>query len=75
VIGKYKAGGYAQLPKYIRHFRTDKLSILCDRPNPINLDGELRISDKVEISLAKEKIRFFYPKGLTYAVPAPEPVG
>ena len=32
----------------------------------INLDGELRISDVVDIRVADEKIRFFYPKGLKW---------
>ncbi len=66
VIGKYKAGRYAELPKLVRHFRTDRLTIRCDKPSAINLDGELRVSDTVDIRIADEKLRFFYPKGLTY---------
>ncbi len=66
VIGKYKKGQYAQLPKLARHFSTDRLKILCDKPTPVNLDGELRMADVVEIRVAEEKIRFFYPKGLTW---------
>jgi diacylglycerol kinase family enzyme len=50
----------------VRHFRTDRLTIRCDRPSPINLDGELRTAQVVELSVAKEKLRFFYPKGLTW---------
>ena len=72
VIGKYKAGRYQELPKLVRHFRTDKVTILCDKPTAVNLDGELRVAQKVEMSVAKEKIRFFYPKGLSFA--AKEPV-
>ena len=73
VIGKYKAGKYKQIPDLIRHFRTDKLRITCDGPTSINLDGELRTAQTVEISVAKEKIRFFYPKELTWKVaPAEE---
>ena len=66
VIGKYKNGGYAQLPTLIRYAKTDRIVIHCDKPSSINLDGELRVADRVEMSLAKEKIRFFFPKGLTY---------
>lgn len=66
VIGKYKSGKYTQLPQLVRHFKTDRVVIRCDKPSAINLDGELRISDAVDIRVAKEKIRFFYPKGLTY---------
>ena len=66
VIGKYKAGRYKELPKLVRHIKTDRVVIRCDGPTAINLDGELRVSDVVEMRIADEKIRFFYPKGLTY---------
>lgn len=68
VIGKYKSGRYQELPHLVRHFRTDKLRIRCDKPTAINLDGELRTARQVEISVAKEKLRFFYPKGLSWKV-------
>jgi diacylglycerol kinase family enzyme len=48
------------------HRKTKKLTIRCDRPTPINLDGELRVADTVNMSIAEEKIRFFYPKGLVW---------
>lgn len=66
VVGKYKAGKYAQLPKLVRYFRTDKVKIICDKPTSINLDGELRTAQEVEMSVAKEKVRFFYPRGLSW---------
>ena len=67
VIGKYKNGRYKELSSLVRHFRTKELTIRCDRVTPINLDGELRLSDTVHIRIADEKLRFFYPKGLTFA--------
>ena len=66
VIGKYKAGKYKELSHLVRHFKTDHLVIRCDKPTTINLDGELRVADTVDIRIAEEKLRFFYPKGLTY---------
>ncbi len=66
VIGKYKNGCYAQLPHLVRHFRTDHITIRCDKPTPINLDGELRTAQVVDMSIAEEKVRFFYPKGLSW---------
>ena len=66
VIGKYKNGRYRDCHGLIRHFRTDRLKIVCDKPTPINLDGELRVASTVEISVAKEKVRFFYPRGLSW---------
>ena len=71
VIGKYKSGRYQELPKLVRHIRTNEVTILCDKPTSINLDGELRVAQEVKMSIAKEKIRFFYPKGLTFAVKEP----
>ena len=66
VVGKYKDGKYAQLPHLIRRISTDSLKILCDGPSSINLDGELMVAQEINISLAKEKVRFFYPKTLTW---------
>ena len=68
VVGKYKAGRYAELPHLVKHFRTKELKILCDKPTPINLDGELRTAQEVHIRIAEEKIRFFYPADLSYRV-------
>jgi len=70
VIGKYKNGKYADYPELIRHFRTDKVRIFCDGPTSINLDGELRTCQTVDISVAPEKLRFFYPKNLTWQAKA-----
>ncbi len=66
VIGKYKNGRYKELPKLVRHLKTDRVEILCDKPTAVNLDGELRVAETVNIRVADEKLRFFYPKGLTY---------
>ena len=66
VIGKYKSGRFQELPHLVRHFRVKELTIHCDAPTPINLDGELRTAETVHIRLAEEKVRFFYPKELSY---------
>lgn len=66
VIGKYKNGRYKELPKLVKHYRVDRLSVRFDKPTSINLDGEQRMGDVMEASVAKEKIRFFYPKGLVW---------
>ena len=71
VVGLYKAGRYTELPGLIRYFRTDSLEIRCDRATSVNLDGELRTAQTVHISVAKEKLRFFYPKGLTWTAKEP----
>lgn len=66
VVGKYKNGQYKELPKIVKHYSAEKLKIYFDKPTSINLDGEQRIGDRMEISVAKEKVRFFYPKGLSW---------
>ena len=71
VIGKYKNGKYKELPHLVRHFRTDHVRITCDKPTPINLDGELRTAQVVDFRVAEEKLRFFYPKNLTWKTAAP----
>ena len=67
VIGKYKAGRYKELPRLVRHLRTKSIRIICDKETPINLDGELRTAQVVQMEVAREKLRFFYPKGLSFA--------
>ena len=72
VVGKYKNGRYKELTDLIRYFRTDRVVIHCDKTTPINLDGELRKGKDMEITVAKEKIRFFYPRELQIRQTAPD---
>jgi YegS/Rv2252/BmrU family lipid kinase len=74
VIGKYKDGRYKELPHLVRHYRTKSITITCDQPTPINLDGELRMAQEVTMSVSDKKLRFFYPKGLTWAIKEPAKV-
>src|SRR5699024_4428758 len=62
LIGAYKKGKYASLPQKIRHIRTNHLHIHSDHPTALNMDGEIRHIQDVDISIAPEKLRFFYPK-------------
>ena len=71
VIGKYKNGRYKELPHLVRHLKTKSIKIICDKPTPINLDGELRTAQEVTMEVAQEKLRFFYPRGLSFAAKAP----
>ena len=71
IIGKYKNGEYKKLGSLVRHFLTDRITIHCDKPSPISLDGELRTAQTVTMCLAEEKLRFFYPKGLTWSAKEP----
>ena len=66
VVGKYKNGLYRQLPDIVRHFKTDKLRILCHKSTAIQLDGENLMGKEFSIRVSDKKLRFFYPKGLTW---------
>lgn len=66
LIGKYKAGRYKELPHLITHYRTKELTIHSPTPTAVNLDGELRMETEIHMSVAPEKLRFFYPKGLSW---------
>ena len=70
-IGKYKDGRYKELSKIARYYRTDRVKVTCDAPVAINLDGETRHGQVVEMSVAQEKLKFFYPKGLCWKAEAP----
>ena len=66
VVGAYKAGKYANFPDLIRYYSTDHVKIICDQETGINLDGEKREATVIDMRVADEKLRFFYPKGLTF---------
>ena len=64
LIGKYKAGRYAEFPAQFRRFSTRRVVVHCDREEVVNLDGEARHGKDVEIRLSDKKLRFFYPRGV-----------
>ena len=72
LIGKYKNGRYKELNHLVRHYKTKGLKISCDREVPVNVDGEALYAKEVEFAIADEKLRFFYPRGLSFT--AKEPV-
>ena len=74
IIGKYKNGRYKELHDIARYIKTDRVKVTCDKPSSINIDGEQRTAQVVEMSVAKEKLRFFYPKGLTWQAKEPATV-
>ena len=66
IIGKYKNGQYAQYPDLISHFRCPQVTVHCDTPSEINLDGELLWGRDVTFRACRQALRFFYPRGLSY---------
>ena len=68
VIGTYKAGRYKELPDLVTPYRCKKVTIHCDESSEINLDGELLMAKDATFEIVPKAIRFFYPRGLTYAL-------
>ena len=66
IIGKYKDGRYKELPEFATHFRTDRVRVICDKESAVNLDGEIRFAKEAEFKISDKKLRFFYPKELTW---------
>ena len=66
IIGKYKNGQYKQLGHLVRHFKTRQLTVHCDKEVSVNVDGESITAKDVTFAIGEEKLRFFYPRGLTF---------
>ena len=66
VIGKYQKGQYADYPQLISHYRTRQVTVSCGEDSVVNLDGEALRSREVTFRISGEKLRFFYPRGLSY---------
>ena len=66
LIGKYKDGRYKEISHVARYVQADSIRVHCDKPVPVNLDGEMRMAQDVTLRIAEENIRFFYPKGLSW---------
>ena len=66
LIGKYKAGRYKEISHVARYLKTDCVKVYSQKPTAVNLDGETRLATEAVMRIAEEKIRFFYPRGLTW---------
>ena len=66
LIGKYKDGRYKEIGHVAHYMRADCVKVFSKTPTSVNLDGETVVAREVEMKLAEEKVRFFYPKGLTW---------
>ena len=66
IIGKYQAGQYREFPELIRHLRTDSIRVVTPSDSVVQLDGEALVASDITFRICEHKLRFFYPKGLTY---------
>lgn len=66
IIGSYKEGKHLENPKISRYITYNKCShVLIKSNEPINvcIDGESFIYDEVELSVARNSLKFWQPKG------------
>ena len=42
------------------------MKVTCDKVSAINLDGEIRSAKEAEFRISDKKLRFFYPKTLSW---------
>ena len=66
LIGKYKDGRYKEISHVAHYMQADCVKVFSKAPTAVNMDGETVVAQEVEMKLAEEKIRFFYPRGLTW---------
>lgn len=62
VIAAYQKGKWADYPKYITHYRTDRIRITTPEKEPVNLDGELLMEKDITIKVIPGGLRFFSPQ-------------
>ena len=74
VIGKYKTGRHRELSNVMEYRRCKAVTIHCDAPGEINLDGELLMARDARFEVAPQAIRFLYPQGLSFRSTVAQPV-
>lgn len=68
LIGKYAAGKYREIPDLIKKVRAKHICIELDREDSVNVDGELIKTKNIVLEVPDEKLNFFFPKGVSYAL-------
>lgn len=63
VISAYQKGEYAKFPDLIIHKQVKSLRIKSPEEEPVNLDGELLLTDDFTVTVQPAALRFFAPKG------------
>jgi diacylglycerol kinase family enzyme len=62
IVGKYAAGRYKELGKYVDFTGGSSIAIEADKPFYVNFDGETVLAEKAVFSLSKHKLRFVTAK-------------
>lgn len=63
-LPKYLTGRHMLLPDRFHTFmRVKKVTLRTEKPEPVNMDGEIVYADTVTIGIAEEKVRMVVPEG------------
>lgn len=66
LIGKYAKGRADELPQFVTHLRTDRITIEFDEDNVVNIDGEAIFTKKAELRLLPKAARLIVPAGVHF---------
>ena len=65
-VGKYARGRYKECPHLVRDWHGDKLTISAPEELSAVVDGEVLRGSSFTIRLARRKVNFFHPAGLSW---------
>jgi len=66
LIGKYAKGRYAELTKYISHYRCTEIAFESDEELGINVDGEAVFSKTPAFRIEPGAVNFIFPEGASF---------
>lgn len=66
LLTKYAKGRFRELPKFVNHYRTTKLTVEGDEEFIVNMDGESMMAKKAEFKIIPGGLRFLHPKNMEY---------
>ncbi len=66
LLTKYAKGRFREVPQYVSHYRTTKLTVEADEEFIVNLDGESMPATKADFRLIPGGLRFLHPKDMDY---------
>ena len=63
LISAFEKGQWKSLGNLVRYHRGTSMTLSCDTPMPINIDGETIWKDSVTFRLSDQKVLFHLPRG------------
>jgi len=66
LIGKFAAGKYAELSKYIDYIKGESIHIEFDKEYIVGMDGEAEMSKTADMRVVPGGVRCIYPRGMRF---------